>query len=226
MKNIIFTCIFTLLLVLGITAKAINDNESISELLLEEGYDENDLKIYNSYENIEKNIVFNKNELLDVYYDKKNTNTKKPVVIFIYGGSWVTGNKIKYTKFGILLEKSGYVGVIPNYTLFPQGTVEDMVDDVYHAIQWTYQNIEKYGGDPEQIILTAHSAGSHLAALTIVKASLHLTNNGSPLSSLPPLKKAVLMNGPYKLNEEVIFHSVGKSVGNFFKNLFNQKQKK
>ncbi|OUM64349.1 hypothetical protein PIROE2DRAFT_8903, partial [Piromyces sp. E2] len=168
--------------------------------------------IYEGYPNLERNIPFNGEKALDVYYQKNGTTVKKPVVMFIYGGSWVTGDKIRYTKFGVLLQKSGYVAVLPNYRIYPSGTIEDMVDDVYSAIKWTYNNIEKYGGDPNQIILTAHSAGAHLSALTIVKSTLGLNNNGVPLTPLPFIKKAVLMNGPYILNKDLIGHTIIKGI--------------
>ncbi|ORX83225.1 hypothetical protein BCR32DRAFT_326476 [Anaeromyces robustus] len=195
------------------------------EELLKEGFDEEDIEIYKNYENLRRNVAFNGERLLDVYYDKYDTKNKKPVVIFIYGGSWVSGNKLRYTKFGVLLEQNNYVGVVPNYELFPQGTVEDMVEDVYNIIHWTYQNIERYGGDPKRIILTAHSAGAHISALTIVKSVLHQKNNGIQLEDLPYLEKAVLMNGPYVLNGEVVLHTVVQTVVNFFKGLFGKKEK-
>ncbi|ORX58645.1 alpha/beta-hydrolase [Piromyces finnis] len=221
MKRIIILFLFSLLFAIVKTNNFEEESVNVDELL-QEDFDEEDIIIYKNFVNIQRNIIFNGEEQLDVYYNKNDTITKKPVVIFIYGGSWVTGNKIKYTKFGVLLEQHGYVGVIPNYTLFPEGTVEDMVDDVYKAIQWTYQNIEKYGGDPSQIILSAHSAGAHISALTIVKSTLHQINNGMPLESLPYIKKVVLMSGPYILNEELIIHTFGRNVGNFFKNLFKR----
>jgi len=192
------------------------------EELLKEGFDEEDIAIYKNYENLRRNVPFNGENLLDVYYDKYDTKNKKPVVIFVFGGSWVSGNKIRYTKFGVLLEQKGYVGVIPNYELFPQGTVEDMVEDVYNMIHWTYENIERYGGDPNRIILTAHSAGAHVTALTIVKAALHQTNNGIQFKDLPYIEKAVLMNGPYVLDGEVVLHTVVQTVVNFFKKLFGK----
>ncbi|ORX79652.1 alpha/beta-hydrolase, partial [Anaeromyces robustus] len=86
-------------------------------------------------------------------------------VIHIYGGYWITNSKISYTNIGSLLEESGYIAVLPNYILFPNGTIEDMVDDIYNAIQWTFKNISKYGGDPNQISISAHSSGAHLTAL-------------------------------------------------------------
>jgi len=197
MKSTLFiTILVAVLFVFGINAQ----NVTLSE--------EEDMQNYLSVENIERNIAFNGERLLDVYYDKQDTMTPKPVVIHIYGGSWVSGNKIQYTKFGSLLEEEGYVAVLPNYVLYPDGTIDDMVEDVYKAIQWTYENIARYGGNPQKISLSAHSAGAHIAALTIVKSALNLPNNSVNLQNLPVLDKVVLMNGPYIFDQEFIAYTL------------------
>jgi len=165
-------------------------------------------KFYDQYENVEKDIVFNGERKLDVYYDPEDTKTKKPVNIYIFGGSWVSNEKTRFTRLGALLEEEGYIGVIPDYILYPNGLFEDMVDDVYKAIQWTYDNIEKYGGDKDNIILTGHSSGAHLVALTVIKAGLGLENNGVKLEPLPSLKRVVLMNGPYIFDQDFITYTL------------------
>jgi len=51
-----------------------------------------------------------------------------------------------------------------NYTLYPTATVEEMVIDVKHAVEWVKKNIQNYNGDPSKIYLLGHSAGAHLLA--------------------------------------------------------------
>ncbi|ORX84894.1 alpha/beta-hydrolase [Anaeromyces robustus] len=138
---------------------------------------------------------------LDVYYDKNNTKNLKPVVIFVHGGAWMFGDKYEYSKIGSLLIKEKYVAVLPNYLLFPLGTIDDMVGDLHKAIKWTYDNIEKYGGNKNKIILTGHSAGAHLVALTTFKAALGIKNNGKTLAPLPKIEKLVLHSGPYDFDD-------------------------
>lgn len=69
-----------------------------------------------------------------------------------------------------------------------------MVEDVSHAVVWTHQNIEKYGGDVNKIFLvgirvklhifqhTGHSAGAHLCALYLIKRAFYQLNGGIPFS--------------------------------------------
>ena len=93
------------------------------------------------------------------------TSEKSPVVIFIHGGYWTSGNKNIYGFLGRNFGKKKIVTVIPNYTLSPNGNYDTMAKEVAAAIQWTSDNIEKYNGNPDQIFLMGHSAGGHLIAL-------------------------------------------------------------
>ncbi|ORX57269.1 alpha/beta-hydrolase [Piromyces finnis] len=185
--------------------KGIETITSPIKSFLNEKEDENrDSKNYHNELDIERDIIFNKDRTLDIYYDKIDIITKsklKPVNIFVFGGSWYSGSKVKFTKFGSLLEKNDYVAVLPNYVLFPQGGFEDMVDDIYNAIQWTHKNIKKYGGDPNRISISAYSAGAHLTALAIFKSLLGYPNKNKILKPLPMLEKVVLLNGPYDFDD-------------------------
>ncbi|KAI8836831.1 Alpha/Beta hydrolase protein [Chytridium lagenaria] len=114
----------------------------------------------------------------------------RPVIIFIYGGAWSSGNKSMYIPLAETLQEAGYVVVVPNYSTFPKGKIGDMVYDIAHAIHWTY------GGDSSQIHLMGHSAGAHLCALTVIHDMVAYIENGFPnenlkvprLSNLPVLE--------------------------------------
>jgi len=41
----------------------------------------------------------------------------------------------------------------------------DHIMDVAHHFKWTCENIHRYGGDPDNIVVMGHSAGGHLASL-------------------------------------------------------------
>jgi len=160
-----------------------------------------------------KDISFGTPRKLDVYYDEKSvdSNNLKPVVIWVHGGAWVQGDKTEYTNFGKVLRENGYVGVVPDYVLFPFGKIDTMVEDIYSAIMWTRDNIAKYGGDPNNITVSGHSAGAHLIALTVLKAALGYKNKGDYLEPLSFLKKLVLLNGPYDFDD----YSIIKQLFNF-----------
>lgn len=168
--------------------------------------DLNDLKVdsenYKKVKNIERDIKYNPYRTLDVYYREDEINDElKPVVIHIYGGTWYKGSKMKFTNIGSLLEENGYVAVLPNYGLFPYAVFEDMVYDVYTAINWTFSNISQYGGDPNRVTIVGHSAGAHLIALTILKSYLRMKNKNVILEPLPTFERVVLLAGPFNFDD-------------------------
>lgn len=95
--------------------------------------------------------------------NKKWKNT--PVLIYVHGGNWNSGDKKLYGFFGRNFAKKGITTVIVGYTLSPKANYDDMAIEVAKAVEWTKQNISNYKGNPDEIFLTGHSAGGHLVAL-------------------------------------------------------------
>lgn len=82
---------------------------------------------------------------VDIYPTSGNKNEEPlPVVLFLYGGAWGSGDKLFYAKLGQVLSKEGVVVAIPNYVLYPHGHVEDMVEDVSCCLQWVVENIHQF----------------------------------------------------------------------------------
>lgn len=104
---------------------------------------------------------------LDIYAPKK-ANAEE-VLIFIHGGNWNSGNKDIYKFLGARMARKGLVTVIINYPLSPEYQIQDMVKASALATQWVADNIRTYGGDPEKIYVSGHSAGGHLASLLTVR---------------------------------------------------------
>jgi len=103
---------------------------------------------------------------------------------------------------GDFFQRKGFVSVLINYRLYPQTyELDDMVEDVYKAIRWTLDNINEYGGDPEQLTLIGHSAGANLITLTVVKAALNMIVNGIQLQPFH-LKHIICLNGHYEIEDE------------------------
>ncbi|WBA40925.1 alpha/beta hydrolase [Hymenobacter canadensis] len=132
---------------------------------------------------------------LDVYTPKKKATAPYPVVVFIHGGSWDSGNKNFYSFIGRRLAKQGVVAVVINYRLAPAVQVPQMADDCARAVAWTAQHIAEYGGDPQRLFLMGHSAGGGLAALLAADNRL-LDRHGWPQNPV----KGVLLDDPAGLD--------------------------
>lgn len=129
---------------------------------------------------------------LNVFAPKKAE--KAPVLIFIHGGSWNSGRKEIYDFMGSRLARRGVVTVIIDYPLAPAYQLPAMEKASAKAIKWVKENIANYGGDPEQIYVSGHSAGGHLAALVAIKKE-----PWQELGMSNPLKGAIL-NDPAGLD--------------------------
>jgi arylformamidase len=110
-------------------------------------------------------------------FQKKKVNSLQPVLIFIYGGNWNSGRKEIYNYIGRNFARRGVTLVMPDYTKSPVANYDDMTRQIAQCIQWTKSNIADYGGDPDNIYLTGHSAGGHLGALAVMNPSYGVAQN-------------------------------------------------
>src|SRR5262245_23765950 len=103
---------------------------------------------------------------LDVYVPKGAKDA--PVMMFVHGGAWRSGNKDLYAALGDTFTKQGIVTVVINYRLSSaKGGAKhpDHIHDVAKAFAWVKENAPKYGGSPDKLFVSGHSAGGHLVAL-------------------------------------------------------------
>jgi acetyl esterase/lipase len=104
---------------------------------------------------------------LDIYYPDRCLAARCPVVMWVHGGGWRTGDKGNNgaKDLAATWENAGAVVVTLNYRLTPDVVHPAHVQDVAAGIAWTRANIGRYGGDPQRLFLLGHSAGAHLVAL-------------------------------------------------------------
>lgn len=88
-----------------------------------------------------------------------------PTLVYIHGGYWQMGDKETYGFIGDGLLASGFNFVLVEYTLAPEVRVDDIVSEIYAAIDWVIEKIKEYGGDPRRVFICGHSAGGHLTAM-------------------------------------------------------------
>ena len=110
-------------------------------------------------------------------------------MIFIHGGNWRSGDKKLYNFFGKGFARKGIVTVIMGYPHEPPCTYNDMATSTALAVQWVKNNIQKFGGNPDKIFISGHSAGGHLAALVSLRNEYFDT-----LKIANPIKGAVLID--------------------------------
>lgn len=128
---------------------------------------------------------------LDIYQSDKVVGQTLPVFLFVHGGGFVGGDKHRpdspyNDNVGLWAARNGMIGVVMNYRLAPDHTFPAGAEDVNRAIQWLYDNIANFGGDPNKIIAAGTSAGANhvatcialpqLSASQFIRAAILLTN--------------------------------------------------
>ena len=88
-----------------------------------------------------------------------------PVVFWIHGGGWQTGDKSMVALKPKAFTDAGFVFVSINHRLLPAVDMETITRDVARALGWVHKNIATYGGDPARLLVMGHSSGGQLAAL-------------------------------------------------------------
>lgn len=126
----------------------------------------------------------------DVFAGDPAPPGRVPVLVYAHAGGYVEGDKRLpgtpyYDNVGVWAVRHGMIGVTMNYRLapahvWPAGTV-----DVERIVGRLREQIPAYGGDPAQIFLMGHSAGSsHIASYVA----------HTPAT---PIAGAVLVSGAY-----------------------------
>jgi len=129
---------------------------------------------------------------LNVWTPGISAKTKRPVMVWIYGGGFQAGSTSEPRQDGEHLAHKGVVIVSMNYRLgifgffsHPGLTAESahhasgnygLMDQVA-ALKWVHENIAAFGGDPNNVTIFGESAGSFavsaLMASPLSKALIH-----------------------------------------------------
>lgn len=117
---------------------------------------------------VQSNIPYIKNgharNVLDIHHAAE-LGAGKPVVFWIHGGGWQTGDKTHVRSKPEWFSSKGFVFVSINHRLLPDVEMELLIQDVAKALGWVRKNIRDFGGDPDRILVGGHSSGAQLAAL-------------------------------------------------------------
>jgi para-nitrobenzyl esterase len=129
---------------------------------------------------------------LNVWTSAPSASAHQPVLVWIYGGGFMSGGSAVPIYDGEALAQKGIVVVSINYRVGPFGFLAhpDLTKesgqqasgnygllDQLAALRWVQQNIAAFGGDPQQVTIAGQSAGSMsvncLVASPLAKGLFH-----------------------------------------------------
>jgi len=118
-----------------------------------------------------------------------------PVLVFVHGGGFVMGDKHTegspfYSNVGDVAARQGWVGVTITYRLAPAHKFPSGAEDLALVVQWLRENVARYGGNPDKIVLSGQSAGAAHVASYVAHKQFHVAERGG-------IAGAVMMSGIY-----------------------------
>ena len=144
-------------------------------------------------------------------------NKKHPVMFWIHGGAFIMGGGIDPMYDGSALARRGDIVVVTinyrlgalGYSYIPDVTVNAGHLDQILALKWVHDNIELFGGDPNNVTIFGESAGGYsvvaLAAMPAANGLFHRIIAQSapaidPKVTKKPTKKVMRMLGAGDIN--------------------------
>ncbi|MDZ7815770.1 MAG: alpha/beta hydrolase [Planctomycetota bacterium] len=102
-------------------------------------------------------------ELLCDIHAPRFGNRKRPVLLWIHGGSWIEGSRANCSLDVMALY--GWTVIAIDYRLVDSAPFPAQVEDCRTALRWIVDNADERGFDAGCIAVAGNSAGGHLASL-------------------------------------------------------------
>jgi len=102
---------------------------------------------------------------LDLYLPTAASQGK--LMVYIHGGYWQELSKEESSFCATNLQEHGFHVAVLDYTLAPDASMSDIVEENRQAMAWLLKNASQLGYDPEHVYVCGSSAGAHLAMMML-----------------------------------------------------------
>ncbi len=116
-----------------------------------------------------RNIAFGPSteETLDIFYPGRSPGSgdRFPIHVFFHGGYWQALSKDEFSYVANATRGLDSLCVVVNYALIPGVDMDELVTQCRRSLVWLWHHAAEFGGDPQRIIISGHSAGGHLVGM-------------------------------------------------------------
>ncbi|MDA9008898.1 alpha/beta hydrolase [Alphaproteobacteria bacterium] len=157
---------------------------------------------------VERKYSSEANAVLDIY---STSEPQSPIVVFVHGGGWSSGSRKWIQNKPQFFNDLGYTFISIGYPYLPEAEVDDQITAVEKAVAWIKDNANSLGASSENIILTGHSSGAHLAVVAALKLGPDT------------VQKVIAIDAPmYDLRP--LLNMKRRGVTNFFERIFGRNE--
>ena len=136
-------------------------------------------------------------------YYPKSSEKKPPILIFVYGGGFVSGDRTRpppldlvFAGVGAFFAERGFLTVIPDYRLLPNMKYPDPVEDISLALDYVLQHFGDVA-DTNNVFLHGHSAGGMIVtSLILHQPSLLSSKQRASIKGVIPMGVAFHFRDP------------------------------
>lgn len=161
-----------------------------------------------------------RNTVCDFYY--RDSADKKPVLIYIHGGGWVSGTKGLRKFYCYEYVDNGYFVMNINYDYAPKKKFPTQIRQIFKAVEYLYFHADRYNLDMSKIVVAGESAGayfsSYITAITRKKELYDALGIDFRYKHCFYPAATVLLNGAYDaINlSKIKFLNMGTFLHSFF----------
>lgn len=161
-----------------------------------------------------KNIRYGKekNNYMHTYCRKDLKDRKKPLLIYVHGGGWVSGLLEMRSPYIYKWAQKGFFASSLNYSFAPQKIFPEAIKELFAAIDHVIDRADEYNIDTENVVIAGESAGGYFISYII-----DCINNPEKLDLL-----GIEFRNIGKINIKVMVSHSGAFV---FENLMNPEKK-
>jgi acetyl esterase len=122
-----------------------------------------------------------------IFSKNKKTATKKPAIVFFFGGGWYQGKPEQFFDFCQYFSDSGFVAISIDYRTKGRHNASPVegLEDCKSAIRWVKKNAQRFHVDTSLVITSGWSAGGHLATCVALIDSFNTPSDTLSISAKP-----------------------------------------